>query len=53
MLAIVACTDAEEPWPISTMAMTAATPMTMPSVVERGAHHIAAEARGWRRGTCG
>ena len=33
MLAIVACTEADEPWPISTMAMTAATPMTMPSVV--------------------
>jgi hypothetical protein len=33
MLRIVCCTAALAPWPISTMAMTAATPMTMPSVV--------------------
>jgi hypothetical protein len=33
MLAIVAFTDADEPWPMSTIAMTAATPITMPSVV--------------------
>ena len=33
MLAIVFCTAWVEPWPISVMAITAATPMTMPSVV--------------------
>ena len=33
MLAMVAWMALEEPWPISIMAMTAATPMTMPSVV--------------------
>ena len=33
MLAMVFCTAMLEPWPISVMAMTAATPMMMPSVV--------------------
>ena len=33
MLAIVSCIDWEAPWPISRMAMTAATPMMTPSVV--------------------
>ena len=33
MLAMVFCTAVLEPWPISVMAMTAATPMMMPSVV--------------------
>ncbi len=33
MLAMVRWTALDEPWPISIMAMTAATPMTMPSVV--------------------
>ena len=33
MLAMVFCTAMAEPWPISVMAMTADTPMTMPSVV--------------------
>ena len=33
MLAMVCLTAVEEPCPISTMAMTAATPMMMPSVV--------------------
>ncbi len=33
MLAMVFCTAVLEPWPISVMAMTADTPMMMPSVV--------------------
>src|SRR5262245_28825704 len=33
MLAMVCLTADEEPWPISIMAMTADTPMTMPKVV--------------------
>ena len=33
MLAMVFCTARLLPWPISVMAITAATPMTMPSVV--------------------
>ncbi len=33
MLAMVSCIDWAAPWPISRMAMTAATPMMTPSVV--------------------
>src|ERR1041385_4416058 len=33
MLSICACTEAEAPWPILTIAITAETPMMMPSIV--------------------
>src|SRR5690242_14457501 len=33
MLSICACTDADAPWPILTIAITADTPMMMPSIV--------------------
>src|ERR1051325_8751606 len=33
ILSICACTDADAPWPILTIAITAATPMMMPSIV--------------------
>src|SRR6185295_15421185 len=34
MLSICACTEAEAPWPILTIAITAETPMMMPSIVK-------------------
>ena len=45
MLAMVFWIAAEEPSPISIMAMTAPTPMTMPSVVSSGPHGVAPQRR--------
>src|SRR4051794_26486665 len=45
MLSMVFCTAALEPWPISVMAITAATPMTMPRAVSAERRALRRKAR--------